>query len=167
MTRPLISTSRRLEYAQGYLTLGLVAEATAELEAISAEDRLSDEVLEVTIDLHSMQQQWDLAVIAAQEFARRHPDDPKGWISWAFALRRLKNIPEAELILLEGEKRIGGTCALIHYNLACYRCQLGDRTGALQRLTLACSMEPHWKTAALDDPDLTPLKDEIAAMSCT
>ena len=114
-----------------------------------------------------MQQRWDLAVTAAQEYAQRHPLEPKGWISWAFALRRLKSIPDAELILLEGEKRIGGTCALIHYNLACYRCQLGDRAGALQRLAVACRMDPHWKTAALDDPDLASLKDDIAAMSCT
>lgn len=167
MTRPMISTSRRLEYAQGYLILGMVAEAAAELDSISPDDRLSDNVLEVTIDLHSMQQHWDLAVAAAREFAQRHPEDPKGWISWAFALRRLKSIPEAELVLLEGEKRIGGTCALIHYNLACYRCQLGDPVGAMQRLTIACRMEPHWRMAALDDPDLASLKDDIAAMSCT
>jgi predicted Zn-dependent protease len=164
MPRPLISTPRRLQYAQGYLALGLMAEAAAELESITVEDRLSDEVLEITIDLHSMRQDWQHAVTAAEEYVRRHPDKPKGWISWAFALRRLKSIPDAELVLLEGEKRIGGTCALIHYNLACYRCQLGDRAGALQRLAIACRMEPHWKTAGLEDPDLASLRDDIAAL---
>jgi hypothetical protein len=53
---------------------------------------------------------------------------------------------------------------LIHYNLACYRCVLGDKVGAMERLTTACRMEPVWKQAALADPDLESMKDEIAAM---
>lgn len=165
MKPPPISTARRLEYAQGYLSLGMTTEAAAELEAICAADRHRDAVLELTIDLYSLQQDWDLAVIAAQEYARRLPEDPKGWIAWAFALRRLESIVNAEVILLQAEKWIGGSCALVHYNLACYRCQLGDRFGALQRLVVACRMEPQWKQAALEDPDLAPLKTEIAALT--
>ena len=161
----MISTQRHLEYVQGYLALGLVEEAAAELAHIARKDRKSDEVLELSIDVYSMQKRWDLAVIAAQAYARRNPDEPKGWISWAFALRRLKSIPEAELVLLEGDKRVGATCALIHYNLACYRCQLGDKTGAMERLITACRMEPQWRAAALADPDLAPLKEEIAALN--
>ncbi|MEO6005862.1 MAG: hypothetical protein ABIZ04_25805 [Opitutus sp.] len=165
MKPPLISTSRRLQYTEGYLSLGMLDEAAAELDAVTSEDQGSDEVLELTIDLHSARHHWDRAVTAAQEYVRRQPDDPKGWISWAFALRRLTNITDAEQVLLQAESRIGTTCALVHYNLACYRCQLGDRAGALQRLAVACRMEAHWKRAALEDPDLAPLKKEIAALS--
>ena len=164
MTQSSISTARRLQYAAGYLALGLVADAEAELDAIEGEDRKSDEVLELTIDLHSARQNWDLAVTAAQEYVHRQPDDPKGWISWAFALRRLKSIADAEQILLLAEKRIGSTCALVHYNLACYRCQLGGTDGAMTRLRTACRMDPHWKAAALNDPDLATLKNEIVAI---
>jgi predicted Zn-dependent protease len=160
----VIPTSRHLEYIHGYLALGLVEEAAVELELIVNEDRHSDEVLEISIDVYSLQKRWTAAVAAAQEFTRRHPEEAKGWISWAFALRREKSIPDAEAILLEGEKRIGSTCALIHYNLACYRCQLGDHAGALERLATACRMEPQWKAAALNDPDLEPIRDDIAAM---
>ena len=160
----MIPTSRHLEYIQGYLALGLVDEAAAELELIATEDRRSDDVLEMSIDVYSLQKRWREAVRAAQEFTHRRPEEAKGWISWAFALRREKSIPEAEAVLLEGEKRIGSTCALIHYNLACYRCQLGDHAGALERLTIACRMEPQWKAAALNDPDLEPIKEDISAM---
>ena len=161
----MISTVRRLEYIQGYLTLGMVEEAAAELELVAAEDCLSDAVLEISIDVHSSRRSWELAVTAAREYAQRFPDEPKGWISWAFALRRWKTIEEAEQVLLEGEKRVGKTCALVHYNLACYRCQLGDRVGALARLVTAFRLEPQWKAAALNDPDLTPLKNEIAQLA--
>ena len=161
----MIPTQRHLEYVQGYLTLGLVEEAAAELERVPGKDRTSDEVLELSIDVYSTQKRWDLAVTAAQIYARQNRDEPKGWISWAYALRRLKSIPEAEAVLLEGEKHVGSTCALIHYNLACYRCQLGDKIGALNRLTTACRMEPQWKAAALADPDLAPIKEEITALN--
>jgi predicted Zn-dependent protease len=161
----MISTERRVEYAQGFLTLGLVEEAAEELDHISPADRDQDAVLEVMIDLHSMRERWDLAVSAAERYTQRHPDEPKGWISWAFALRRWKTIAEAESILLQAEQRIGETCALVHYNLACYRCQQSDLPGALQRLSIACRMDRHWKTAALKDPDLAPLKNEIKALA--
>lgn len=162
----MISTQRRLEYAYGYLTLGLLKDAAAELDLIEGPDRLSDTVLELAMDVYSLQLKWDLAVAAAQVYARRNPDESKGWISWAFALRRLKSILEAEAVLLEGEKHIGSSCALIHYNLACYRCQLGDNAGAMERLTTACRMEPQWKAAALGDPDLATLKEDIAELDC-
>jgi predicted Zn-dependent protease len=165
MSAPLISTSRRLQYAQGYLALGMLKEAREELAAIEPADQTSDDVLESTIDLHSAAHDWKRAADAAEELTRRQPDDPKGWISWAFATRRLKSIGEAETILLEAEKRVGATCALVHYNLACYRCQLGDAQGAMQRLATACRMDSHWKSAALEDPDLAPLRSQIATLT--
>lgn len=160
----MISTPRRLEYIQGYLTLGMVREAAAELALIANEDRSSDAVLEMSIDVYAAQQCWELGVTAARDYAQRFPDEPKGWISWAFALRRWKTIAEAEQVLLEGEKHIGQTCALLHYNLACYRCQLGDSAGAMARLATAFALEPQWKAAALTDPDLAPLRNEITQL---
>src|SRR5215204_2400605 len=64
----VIPTSRHLEYIQGYLALGLVDDAAAELELIASDERLSDEVLEMSIDVYSMQKRWAAAVAAAQEF---------------------------------------------------------------------------------------------------
>jgi len=160
MTQSSISTARRLQYAAGYLALGLVADAEAELDAIEGEDRKSDEVLELTIDLHSARQNWDLAVTAAQEYVHRQPDDPKGWISWAFALRRLKSIADAEQILLLAEKRIGSTCALVHYNLACYRCLAGDTAGALEALSLAVQLDPANAKSAVEDADFASIRSD-------
>lgn len=164
---PSISTAHRIAYAQGYLALGLADDALEEIRFVSDEERDSDAILEIMMDAHGIRKDWQAAVPVAQEYARRHPGDSKGWISWAFAVRRLESLPAAEQILLEAEKHIGATCALVHYNLACYRCQLGDPTGALHRLARACRLESHWKAAALTDPDLVSLKSEIAALPFT
>jgi hypothetical protein len=41
---PSVATARRLRHATGYLGLGMLNEASDELEAIESEDRLSAEV---------------------------------------------------------------------------------------------------------------------------
>jgi predicted Zn-dependent protease len=163
-SRPNISVARRLEYARGYLALDLADEAVEELSFLPPAQRDSDAVLEIMLDVHGVRKDWKASALAAEEYVHRRPEDPKGWISWAYATRRLESITAAEKILLQAEMLIGETCALVHYNLACYRCQLGDNSGALQRLTRACQMEAHWKIAALSDPDLARLKNHIATL---
>ena len=52
MSPPHIATSKRVSYALGYLVLGLVKEAAAELEAVEGEDRRSLPVMLARIELH-------------------------------------------------------------------------------------------------------------------
>jgi Flp pilus assembly protein TadD len=159
-----IPTAQRVRYASGYVELGMRREAAEELGAIAAGDRSRLDVMEAWIDLHFAAEDWGAAATAAHELAETFPDQPKGWISHAFAVRRLSGLPAAEAILLEAEKRIGETCALVHYNLACYRCVEGDLDGAWQRLSRALSMDPAWKEPALRDPDLKSLHARISGL---
>ena len=46
---------------------------------------------------------------------------------------------------------------MLHYNLACYECLLGNHLEARKRLARACKMDPSWNDAAKDDPDLKDL----------
>ncbi len=46
--RAVIPTSRHLEYTRGYIDLGMVNEASDELEAIDWDDRMKQEVLVVS-----------------------------------------------------------------------------------------------------------------------
>ena len=140
-------------------------EAAKELECIAPEDRSLPQVIAAWIDLHLEGAHWAKAATAAAEMVEKFPDEPKGWISHAFAVRRLTGLPAAEAILLEAEKRIGATCALVHYNLACYRCVAGDLEAAWERLSRAMHMDPAWRKSALSDPDLKALREKIVADS--
>ncbi len=150
-------TARHLHHATGYLGLGMLNEASDELEAIDGEDRLSDDVLRLRSDLYMQAKEWDLLIAVARELARRDPEYNNAWIDWAYALRELDRVPEAKAVLLEAEPVHGKKCATLHYNLACYHCLLGELEDAKTRLRRACQMEERLKADALDDPDLKAL----------
>jgi hypothetical protein len=57
------------------------------------------------------------------------------------------------LILLEAVERIP-TAAILHYDLACYECLLGDVEVAKARLQHAFKLEPRYRLKALEDEDL-------------
>ena len=160
----MISTQRHLEFATGYLDLGMVTAAAEELEAIVGSDRLSDEVMGVRANLHLEAKQWDLLLAVARELTRRCPANEQGWVHAAYALRELGRIAEAKAVLLEAAPLHGRRCAVLHYNLACYYCLLGECTEAKRELSLACQMNAEWRRAALDDDDLKAMWTEIAAM---
>ena len=61
----MISTTRRLEYASGFIELGLLNEASEELEAIEGADRLSAEVMAVRSDLSLAALVWYLLIAGA------------------------------------------------------------------------------------------------------
>ena len=96
--------------------------------------------------------------------SRLAPEDDKGWISHAFALRELEQIEEAQAVLLEAEPHLQKACGLLHYNLACYACLLGNKPEAKRRLATAFKMDKVWKQEALDDPDLKAMRAMITAM---
>jgi len=160
---PTISIHRRLEYARGYIALGLINEASEELEAITGNARLSTEVLRVRVDLYMEAKQWDLVVDVAKPVCLATPEDEGAWIAWAYALREKQQVKEAQDVLLQAEPMHGKNCAVLHYNLACYACLLGDKKEAKRRLARACKMDAQWKAAALEDEDLRAMWADIAA----
>ena len=88
----MISMARRIEYATGFIELGLLNEASDELEAIEGEDRLSPEVMAARSDLYMAAKNWDLLIAVSRELARQCPNIDQGWIHWAYALRELGRI---------------------------------------------------------------------------
>ena len=160
----MISTRRHLQYAAGFLDLGMIPDAAKELGAIDRPDRDTPEVLTVRIDLHMHAKQWKSVCTVATKLVRTESGNDKGWISWAFALRELGLIEKARQVLLKALPLHGKTCDVLHYNLACYECLLGHRREALEYLMVATQRDKHWKEEALEDPDLEALRAEIKAL---
>lgn len=150
---------KKLQYARGYLELGLIKEAEEEINSIDGPDHLSLDVLRFRVDLHMAAKQWERVVAVARPVCAVAPGEANAWVHWAYALRELNRVEEAREVLLQAEPLHAESEPVIHYNLACYASLLGDLAEARRRLELAFQAGDEWKEAARTDPDLEALRD--------
>jgi tetratricopeptide (TPR) repeat protein len=154
-----------LSAALGWLGLGNWQDAHEELAKISPDLGGHPDVLVVRVEIYSKAGKWELAAEIAGVLIQIRPNDPQCWISRAYATRRMPGggIPQAREILSKAQPLFPKQ-PLIPYNLACYACQLGDHDEARKWLKLALDLGDarQIKLLALNDPDLEPLRAEIA-----
>jgi Tfp pilus assembly protein PilF len=148
---------RHLSYAQGYLELGLVAEAAAELERIEPEAQNQHEVIGVRMAVLHEQKDWPTLAEVARRFVQGAPKEAAAWVTWAYATRRSESLAAAEKILLEAEQQ-HPTEATIQFNLGCYACLRGDLVAARRRVDRAIALDPKFAEAAATDDDLATLR---------
>jgi tetratricopeptide (TPR) repeat protein len=158
----MISTATRVQYATGYLVLGLLEQAEAELVAIPSEDRELPDVLTTQAELAMAAKRWIDVVGFARRLTEVEPSEIQGWVWWAYALREMQQIREALSVLLQIEATHGDDHAVVPYNLACYYCLLGEIDTARRYFSKACTMDPSFKKSAATDPDLEGLRADIA-----
>ena len=101
-------------------------------------------------------------VDVATALTKLAPERPFGWIHRSFAPHELKQTQAALDNLLPVVGRFPQDVTM-HYNLACYECQLWRLAEAKRWLAAAFDLgDPRQtKLMALDDPDLRPLWDHI------
>lgn len=160
-----LATRRRLEYAAGYLQLGLNGQARAELAGTDAAERGHPAVLAAELEVAMAERAWTRAGRLAARLREAAPGLDAGWLHGAYAARRSargtdarrRGLAKARALLEAAEGRLGARCALLHYNLACYLAQLGEPEAARARLARAVAMEPGFAEMAKGDEDLAPL----------
>ena len=159
---PLLPDDQRhLTAAEGYAALGMYLDANAELEEIDAEVRHVAEVLTVRVAIYEGLEKWELMGTVAGRLAAHDPDNAQWAISLAYATRRAQSIEAAKVILLEAVERHPKE-PMLHFNLACYECQLGELEVAKARLAHALKLAPKCQLMALGDHDLAPPWDSLA-----
>jgi predicted Zn-dependent protease len=157
--KPLeLQDQRHLDAAQGWFELGNCMEATEELEQITREMRGHPSVLEVRFHIYAAAKKWEYAVDIAKAISEFVPDNPFGFIHQAYSLHELKRTQEAWNLLLPVVDKFPKEY-IIHYNLACYACQLGNLKAARAWLKKASDLAgtKQIKRMALKDADLEPL----------
>lgn len=153
-----------LSAAQGWLELGNLVEARAELDQVSAAAQNHPVILEARWVLCAAEQNWVAALEIARTSLRLEPKNPGAWLNQAYALRRTPDGGlQAAWTALRPALDMFQDEATIPYNLSCYACQMNDLTEArtlLHRAIAVGGREPI-KKMALHDADLKPLWDEI------
>ena len=147
---------KHLEAAQGYCGLGMYLDADDEIERIDAYARAVPEVLGVRVEIYRNLEKWEQMQAVAKTLAVNMDGEPHWWVCWAFATRRAECLDKARDILILALEQYP-RAAVVHYNLACYECQLGDLGAAKRHLEVAFSQEPECRLTALEEADFQPL----------
>ena len=156
-----------LSAAVGWLELGNLAEAKAELAQVSTGQRNHPDVLEVRWLICAEQKQWEEGLEVARELVQQAPGRASGWLHQAYALRRVTDgsVQKAWDALLPAAEKFSEE-PVVPYNLACYACQMGQLDAARVWLEKAAVIggKESIKQMALNDLDLEPLRSEIERM---
>lgn len=150
------------QVAVGYVELSMFEEANEELEKIDPLNRAAPEVLAVRVAIYHGLKKWDLLQVVSQRLAEFDVKNVDWVASYAYATRRVESIEAARTILLNAEQRFPNE-PVIPFNLACYFCQLGDLETAKEYLKRAFEIDSSWRLQALEDDDLRPLWETLAA----
>lgn len=154
----MIAPETHLAYAAGYLELNLLADARAELALLSPEFLATPPALAVRLELAMATSAWDEVIALAPELIGDDATEERPWTAWAYALRELGRVAEAQETLLAGSRLIAKPSVLVDYNLACYACLLGELDEARRLLASVYARDKSWREAARDDPDLAALR---------
>jgi tetratricopeptide (TPR) repeat protein len=155
--------SQYLRAAHGYLELEMYSEAVAELNNIDPVCLAAPEVLSVRLSVYAGLQDWGMMQSVAKRLSSQDPKNAQWVISAAYATRRAESITAAKSILTKALELHPEEPA-IHYNLACYECQLGNLSDAKKHLMQATKASVKLRAMVLDDPDLEPLWTETARL---
>ncbi len=160
--------SHHVRAAEGWVELGLPAEAEAELACVAPETRAHPQFLHATWAVHARRKEWSLAHAAAEAIVQTAPDDVNGWVHRAYAARRMEGggLQAAWDALRPAAEQFPDE-TIVPYNLACYACQMGNPDAARHWLGRAKVIAGRLggtgplKRMALADADLAPLRGEV------
>ena len=153
----MIAPETHLSYVLGYLQLELVDEAREELSALPAEFLATPPALAVRLEVAMADNAWDEVIALAPDLVGHDASKERPWVAWAYALRELGRVAEAQETLTAGARLIEEPGPLVTYNLACYACLLGDLKEARRLLGVVFGRDKSWRAVAREDADLAPL----------
>ena len=157
-TMQALQIRRKVTAASGFAELGLYQEAVEELEELPESSKDDVPVLATWLQVYQSWGKWSEAAAVADRLIQKDPDAADWYIALAFAIRRAQSLAAAEVILCAAVQKFPAN-ATIRFNLACYYAQLGDLDKARSYLQRAIAMDESFKTMALNDPDLRPLRE--------
>lgn len=167
--QPLSSPdSAHLKAAEGWLDLGNLLEADAELDQIAAENRAHPDVLQLRWRIYAAAGRWHACLDIATALTAMVPERRFGWVHRAFTLRKLDRPQEALAVYAEAIERLGMSPTLA-LGLACCHAKLGDMVETKRCLELALDLsedketQKRLKLKALEEPDLEPFWKRLGA----
>ena len=153
-----------LTAAEGWLGLGDINAASAELDNITPELRVHPAVLEVRWQIYAKAKRWEACIEIARTLTEIVPTDVNNWAHLAFSIRQAKDGGlEAAVKILTGAVASFPKNPLICYYLACYTAQQKELIVSkswwdrAMDIAVANKWQQKLRLMAIDDPELEPL----------
>ena len=134
----------------------MLQEAKVEVESINPFCRRLPKVLAVRLAIYRRLAEWDLMAGVARKLVEWNAHEATHFVDLAYATRRARSLVLAQAILVHAS-HLHPEDALIQFNLACFKSQLGNLSEATAHLTRAAARDKKFILLALCDPDLKPL----------
>jgi predicted Zn-dependent protease len=128
-----------LDAAAGWLLLGNLVEAKANLDQITPLGRLQPEAMLTRWQVFVQLREWEQAHHLARAFTRLCPLLPAGWVCLSYTLYRMDRREEARDVLLAQVERFP-QFSVIPYLLASYAWKAGRRQEARQWLARSAAL---------------------------
>ena len=149
-----------LTSVQGYLELGMPAEALRELKSSSEDLLQTPPGVESMVVVLIRMGRWKQAEVQAKKLCRLQPNLPAGFIHLAYCQHESGRTQEARKTLLSGPATLHKE-ATYFYNLACYEAVLGDLDSARRHLSRSIGINKRFLEFARKDSDLAALHPEL------
>lgn len=163
------SDAHQARAAVGWFELGNADEALAELDQLSPEGQANADVLEIRWLALTQRKNWDAAAEVGAKLIATAPELASSWLHYSYALRRATGggLPAAFAALSSVADKFPEE-STIHYNLACYTCQMQRKTEETLTWLRRAMKSGECKAIlamALKDPDLQPLRVVIGGLA--
>ena len=152
---------KHIEYASGYLDLGMFDDAGREADlALALAPNLPQAVAIKSAVLWRTNRLSEAEPFVAK-LAELNPRDSAIWINLAYIRRRTQSL-DAAVDTLQRAFDANPRDALAHYNMACYRAVQQRPTEAIELLKSALHLDPKLKAIARAEPDFDGLRESPA-----
>jgi len=157
--RDEIRRAHTLRQAEGYLELNMPESAITVLERLGDSDVLGAHGLYLLGESLRSMERYCEALVPLSKVASLAPEDPHVSLAIAWCYKRVGRLENA-IDSMERALEYSSTCAILHYNLACYL-SLGQRIRrSLRHLSRALTLDPALRDLLEDESDFDPIRTD-------
>ena len=152
--------SRKLQtQAEGYLELGMPQHALDVLARLGDPSNFNSQALYLWGEALQKMGRYAEALIPLGRAAKIMPDDIHIWLALGWCHKRTGDIDLA-IDALEEALAVDPGEAIVHYNLSCYLCLVGDKLRALYHLGEALAIEPDYRDLIEAEHDFDSIRSD-------
>lgn len=155
-----------LRQAEGYLELNMPESAVAVLNRLGDSDVLGAHGLYLLGESLRSMERYCEALVPLAKVAALVPEDPHVALAIAWCYKRVGRL-ESAIAAMERALEYSSTCAILHFNLACYLSLGQSVRRSLRHLSRALTLDPALRDLLDDEADFDPIRMDPGFVALT